>query len=313
MSSPKVSVVVITWNRREDVLETVRSVFEQPYQNLEVIVVDNGSTDGTAEALREAYPGVRVIALETNTGVSAGRNAGIVVAQGEIIFCLDSDANPGHDTLVNLVRRFEQDPDLGVINSKVVNAYTKKLGDCPGWVYSKKQMAKQDMEFLSWSLSETGAAIRKEVFDRAGVFWDKLFFLREGEELSLRVWDAGYKVLYYPKAVVYHRVSPRQRVAGVEYMYRDVMSSFFVCIARYPWWMLSFYLPLKLAAFLVQGIRRRRLKTVLQALLDVVRQLPALWRQRRPIRGDTARFYLRLQREQGPLSWDPISWLKYKA
>lgn len=277
-----------------------------------MIVVDNGSTDGTVEALHEAYPQVRVIALDSNTGISAGRNAGIVAAQGEVVFCLDSDASPDHDTLANLVSRFQKDPDLGVINSKIVNAYTKELGNGPGWAYTDRERA-IEVDFLSWSFSETGAAIRKEVFDRVGLFWEMLFFGREGEELSLRVWDAGYKILYCPEAVVYHRVSPQQRVAGVERLYCDVRNSFFVYLVRYPWWMLSFYVPLKLVASLVKGIRRHCLRTILQALLDVVRQLPALRRQRRPIRGDTARLLLRLQREHGPLSWDLVSWLRHKA
>lgn len=312
MDPPLVSVVIITWNRKEDVLETIQSVYDQAYQNFEIVVVDNASTDGTVEALRQAYPAVRLVALDRNLGV-AGRNAGIVVARGDIIFCLDSDASPGHDTLTNIVRKFQAEPEVGVINSKIVNAYTKELDPTAGWVYTEKVKADQDLEFLSWNLSEVGPGIRKQVFDQVGLFWEFLFFGCEGQEFSLRVWDAGYKVLYYPKAIVYHRVSPRMRVAGGERDCLFIRNTLYIYLVRYPWWMLILFVPLKTGASLIRGARRGYLRQVLQALLDVIRQLPALWEQRQPISNETACHYLKLQRQHGPLSWDLVSWFKYKT
>ena len=193
MELPLITVLIVTWNRKKDILETVQSIYEQAYQNFEIIVVDNSSNDGTVDTLCHVYPDVKIVPLDRNMGVSVGRNAGIAIAQGEIIFCLDSDASPGRDTLNNLVRKFQAEPRVGVINSKIVNAYTQTIDGGPGWVYSSKQKAQQYKEFLSFSFSETGAAIRKEVFDRVGLFWDFLFFGCEGQEFSLRVWDAGYE------------------------------------------------------------------------------------------------------------------------
>jgi GT2 family glycosyltransferase len=313
MAFPLVSVLVVTWNRREDTLETIRSVYEQAYQNFETVLVDNGSTDGTVDAVRQTYPEVRVVTLDRNIGISSGRNAGIVVARGDIIFCLDSDASLGHDTLTNLVRKFQAEPEVGVINSKIVNAYTKELDGGPGWVYTEKQKANQDVEFLSWNFSEGGAAIRKEVFDQVGLFWELLFFGCEGQEFSLRVWDAGYKVLYYPEAIVYHRASPQARVADDERDYLFFRNSLYIYLVRYPWWMLIWYAPLKTAVTLVRGARRGYLRQTLRALLDVVRRLPLLLKQRRPISDETARRHLKLQRQHGPLSWGLVSWFKHKA
>src|SRR5512142_1632994 len=105
MEFPLVTILIITWNRKNDVLETVQSIYDQSYQNFEIIVVDNGSNDGTVNALCDAYPGVKIVPLAQNMGVSAGRNAGIVVAQGEIIFCLDSDASLGRNSLKNMVQK----------------------------------------------------------------------------------------------------------------------------------------------------------------------------------------------------------------
>lgn len=313
MEAPLVSVLIITWDRKEDVLEAVQSVYDQVYPNFEIIVVDNASTDGTVEALRQAYPAVRLVALDRNLGVSDGRNRGIAVARGDIIFLLDSDGSLRHDTLTRIVHKLQAEPEVGVITCKILNAYTQELDHVAGWAFAEKAKADQDLEFFSCQFSEGGSAIRKEVFDQAGLFWDLLFFDREGEDLSLRVWDCDYKVLYWPKAIVYHRVSSQKRVAGGELLYFDLRNALYIYLVRYPWWMLSCFVPLKIGTSLVKGVRRGCLRRVLQALLDVIRQLPFLWKQRKPISTGTARYYLKLQRERGPLAWDLASWLKHKA
>jgi len=313
MEIPLVSVLVVTWNRKKDVLETVQSIYEQVYQNFEIIVVDNGSDDGTIDALRLFWPEVRVVALDRNMGISAGRNAGIKIARGEIIFCLDSDASLNYNALTNLVRRFQADSEIGVINSKIVNAFTKELDGGPGWAYSEKQKANQNEEFLSWSFSEGGAAIRKKVFDRVGLFWELLFFGCEGQEFSLRVWDAGYKVLYYPDSIVYHRASLQQRVAGKDRDSLFLKNNLYIYIARYPFWLLFLIGPLKIGAVLIRGAKRGYLLGVIKTLFEVVRTIPLLLKHRKPIQNPTALLYLRLQRQQGPLSWSLVSWLKHKV
>jgi GT2 family glycosyltransferase len=312
MGTPLISIVIVTWNRKEDILEAIQSIYDQDYRNFEVIVVDNNSTDGTVEALSRAYPAVRLVALDQNMGASGGRNAGIAVARGEIIFILDSDAALDKDTLSKIVHKFQIKPEVGVISCKFLNTHTGEL-DPYTWHCTESAKADQDLEFPCYQFSECGSAIRKEVLDQAGLFWDLLFFDREGEELSLRIWDAGYEVLYWPEVIVYHRASPEMRVAGCERLYFDLRNSLYIYLARYPWWMLACFVPLKMGTSLVKGARKGCLRQILQALLKVIRQLPTLWQQRRPISNKTARLYLKLQRDRGPLAWDLASWLKYKA
>jgi GT2 family glycosyltransferase len=313
LANPLVSIVIVTWNRKADVLETIRSVHEQSYRNIEVVVVDNASTDGTVEALKQMHPEVKVIPLEQNLGASAGRNPGISAAQGEIIFLLDSDASLGSDTIRNAVQKFQSRPDVGVIACKVVNASTKEIDRRGGWIFSEKDKVDQDREFLSFSFSECGCAIRKEVFSDAGLFWEALFIDGEGEELGLRIWDAGYAILYSPESVIYHRVSPNGRVAGCNRHYYKLRNMLYIYIVRYPWWMLPIYLPTKILVALVRASRRRCVKVILQAILDVVKKMPYLLKERRPVTTKTGREYFRLQREHGPWRWDLISWFKYKT
>jgi GT2 family glycosyltransferase len=313
MEDPLVSILIVTWNRKEDILETIQLIYDQVYQNFEIIVVDNGSTDGTVEALRDTYPEVKLIVFDRNKGICSGRNAGITSARGDIFFCLDSDASPDRDTLTNVVDRFKIEPEIGVINSKILNAYTNKIDLKSGWVYTEKDKADQDKEFLSYSFSEGGCAIKREVIEKVGLFWDFLFFGCEGLDYSLRVWDAGYKVLYYPKSIVYHRASPDKRVLGGEREALFLRNTLYIYLIHYPWWMLIAFVPLKTAASLLRGTKRGYLKESFHALFTVLQQLPYLWRQRKPISNTTAFRYLQLQRQHGPLRWDLASWFKYKT
>ena len=313
MDSLFVSVLLVTWNRKNDILETIRSIYAQDYPHFEIVVVDNGSIDGTVESLRQEFPDIKSIALDKNVGISMGRNVGIAAAKGDIIFCLDSDASPAPDAISNLVKKFDAAPDIGVINSKIVNAYSKVMDGGPGWVYSEKQKEKQDTEFLSWNFSEGGAAIRKQVIDQVGPFWDRLFFGCEGQELALRVWDAGYKILYYPSSIVYHRASEQQRVANKERDYLFFRNTLYIYIARYPWWMFMLLTPLKIGAVFIRFAKRKYLSLAFKALREVWDGLPLLLKERKPIKNDTARMYLKLLTEQGPLSWNLVSWFKYKA
>ncbi len=311
--SPLVSIVIVTWNRRDDVLETIRSIREQSYQNVEIVVVDNASTDGTVEELQRNHSEIKVICLQENLGASAGRNPGITAAQGEIVFLLDSDASLGKDTIRNAVRKFQSQSNIGVIACKVVNASTKQIDRTAGWIFSEKDKLDQDREFLSFSFSECGCAFRKEVFVDAGLFWEALFFGGEGEDLSLRIWDAGYAILYSPDCIIYHRVSPIERVTGSNRQYFKLRNMLYIYIVRYPWWMLPIYIPTKIAVSLVRAMNRGCFKVTLNAIWDVLKNLPYLLKERRPIKGQTGREYMRLQREHGPWRWDLISWLKYKT
>lgn len=311
--APALSIVIAAWNRKDDVLQTIRLLNEQDYRDFEIIVVDNGSTDGTSETVTASFPDVGLVRLAENRGATGGRNVGIEIARGEFILCLDSDASPECGALRTIVKKFRSDPLIGVVNSKVVNAATRDFDSVAGWAYSEKQKAKSGEEFFSHNFSETGCAIRKEALEKAGLFWERLFFGREGEELALRILDAGYKILYCPSVVVLHRASPQTRFTSTERRYYDFRNSLYIYLVRYPWWIILWLMPLKIAAECIKGIGQHKFDWIRNALRDVIREFPALMRERKPISNRTARIYLRFQRQQGSLSWNVLSWMKYKT
>lgn len=312
-SSALVSVLIITWNRREDVLGAVHSVYEQDYRSIEIIVVDNGSTDGTLVAIGEAFPEVKTIRLEGNLGVSVARNLGIEAASGEIVFCLDSDAQLGTHTLSAVVHRFEIQPQAGIINSRILDPHTKELASGPGWVYSDRQRAHQNEVFASWSFSEGGAAIRREVVEKVGPFWERLYFGCEGQDLSLRALDAGFITIYDPDSVVYHKMSHRSRIDGARRERFSLESTLSIYLVRYPWWMFLLLAPLRIGAVMIRAIRRGYTRAFMAGLRQIALSAPQLLRERRAIRWETAINYLHLQMKHGPLSWDLASWIRNKT
>lgn len=307
---PLVSVIIVTWNRKEDMIVTITSVYEQDYKQFEIIVVDNGSTDGTVSMLCEQFPDVRVIALEKNVGASGGRNPGIRAAQGDVVFLLDSDASLAPNTLSQIVARFMNDASIGGITCKILVESTKQI-DPYSWLFTEHDKAFQNVEFDSYAFSEGASAFRRSVFTTGELFWDFLFYGREGEELAVRLWDKGCRIIYYPAAVVYHRVSPRTRVINDRQLFYDLRNALAIYIRNYPWWFLLLVSPLKIASSLVKGLKYRNLYFFFEALSNTVSHMPYLLQQRAPIGNDNAWKYLRIQRKHGPFRWSLATWLTY--
>ena len=307
-----ISVVIVTWNRKQEVLAALRSIDEQDYHPVETIVVDNASVDGTVEAIREQFPGVHLIQLDRNLGVSSGRNPGFKAASGSIIFVLDSDATLEKNTLTSIADRFCDEPHLGIITCKFINGRTLKLDDIT-WIFSQHAKADADTEFICSTFCSAGVAIRKEVFDKVGFFWDQLYFKRAEDEFSIRVLNANYDILYYPRAIVFHHVSSHGRLGSAEREYYDLRNALFIYLVHFPVWMIVGFGSLKIATSLIRGIRHGYVTRDISALLSVAKDFSWLMQCRVPIEAETARRYCRLQRERGSLSWGVLSWILNKT
>src|SRR5262249_51136876 len=198
-------------------------------------------------------------------------------------FFLDSDASPAPETLGVVADKLIERPDVAGIACKVLNAETRAFDDTAGWIFSENDKADSDREFLSFSFSGCGSAFRTAVLRDVGGFWDLLFMMREEEELSLRILERGHEILYCPEAIVYHRVSHRVRVAGGRREYFDCRNALFTYLARYPWWMVGVFAPVRIGVATLRGVRRGHLGPVVSAVVDVVRNLPGVLAERRPI------------------------------
>src|SRR5437016_2987592 len=118
----QVGIVILNWNGGEVLQECVRSVFALRYPSFEVIIVDNGSTDGSAEMLRERYPSVLLLENDKNLGFAAGNNRGIALALergNDYVMILNNDTIVEPDCLRLLVRRAQSNSRIGAVSPKI--------------------------------------------------------------------------------------------------------------------------------------------------------------------------------------------------
>jgi GT2 family glycosyltransferase len=196
-----VSVVVLSWNRCESLQESLRRVEEELGGRGQVIVVDNGSSDGSPEMVRREFPRAELVVLPSNVGVAA-LNVGITASRGEVVVLLDDDSYPLPGAFRALQEVFAGDPMLGIAACRIESP----VGAGAHWPGPGVPAGAEVVTFVG-----CGAGLRREIFARSGMF-DGRFFLYANElDLALRVANAGYTVRYFPCIAFYHAVSPSNR------------------------------------------------------------------------------------------------------
>jgi glycosyltransferase involved in cell wall biosynthesis len=217
MSRPLVSVIVPAYNREDYLGEALDSVCAQGYDPLEVIVADDGSTDGTARVAC-GYPGVRLLSL-AHGGVSAARNAAIAASRGALLAFLDSDDLwvPGKlDAQVGLL---ERNPHIGYCLCRMWN-FLESGCSAPAWVGSER------IDCVSGSWSVTSMVVRREIFDRIGGF-DTAFTWGEDTDWLIRARASGIAYACLPEVYL------RRRVHGTNLsLLRESDSPFILRLAR---------------------------------------------------------------------------------
>lgn len=211
---PTVDVVLLSWNRLEDTLAAVNSVLTQDVDSLSLWIVDQGSGPQQISSLRElsnTHPEVHLIELPHNVGVPAGRNIGIKAGAADFIVSLDNDAifDSTH-ALTMAVECLVSDPRLGAVAFRALDHETGEL-DLGSWAYPKALMDASEPVPVTRFVG-VGHAIRRSAFTEAGGYDEELFFCEEELDLSYRLIDRGYSILYDPAIVVLHKRSPEDRI-----------------------------------------------------------------------------------------------------
>jgi GT2 family glycosyltransferase len=197
----KASIIILNWNKAEDTCEAIESVAKQDYEDKEIIVVDNASRDDSVNIIKGRFNDVKMICLKKNIGCPSGRNVGAKAASGDILFFLDDDGLYKEDNLISkTIRVFEARQNLGALYFKVSNFFTNK-DDNPLCRDSKHIQVAQ----YSASFRGGASAIRGDLFKNLGGYPDDFFRQCEERYLSLKMYSAGYYILYYPKLTMIHK------------------------------------------------------------------------------------------------------------
>jgi GT2 family glycosyltransferase len=255
----RVVVIVPNWNRKGYLEACLRSLLAQDFTDHTVILVDNGSRDGSLEYVQREFPQVRVIANETNLGFAKANNQALVASRSEFVATLNNDAWADPKWLGELVRAMEAHPQVGMCASKMLLADQAEIVDSAGIAV--------DRVGIAWGLDGgasddglpcapvpafspcAGAALyRRAMLDEIGLFDEDFFAYLEDVDLAWRAQWAGWQCLIVPSAVVYHAHSATSREGYLTRKSRLLgrNKAWMVC-KNFPFPALLWYAPLILA------------------------------------------------------------------
>lgn len=226
---PELSVVIPSWNTRDYLAACLRTLAAAEKPTTEVIVVENGSVDGSWELLRDEHPEVRVIRNETNEGFARGSNQGMRVARGRYVLLLNTDTEVAPDAIARLLAFLESHPEHGAVAPRLVHRdgrTQRTVQEFPTlatalffstplerWFPNSPELRRYflrdwDQE-SSREVDQPPAAVlllRKSVLDQVGLFDEELWLFYNDVDLAKRIHAAGWKTYYLAEAKVLHHV-----------------------------------------------------------------------------------------------------------
>jgi GT2 family glycosyltransferase len=220
--TPFTYIIILNWNGWQDTIECVESCLKLTYPNFRILIVDNGSTDGSESILRERFPSIDLIQSGKNLGFAGGNNAGIrhVLEQGaDYIWLLNNDTIVDPSALNELVRVAQSDAEIGIVGSKIYYYDSPNIiWFAGGWLRNWSgtggnigQLKEDDEQYNAVTEVDfiTGCSllIKREVVAKIGLMDEHFFLIFEEVDWNQRVKEQGYKILYVPSSKVWHKVS----------------------------------------------------------------------------------------------------------
>lgn len=214
--SPLVSVIILNWNGKKFLHTCLSSLTQITNPRIEIIVVDNNSSDDSVLFMKENFPKVRVIASRKNNGFAGGNNIGARAATGQYLLFLNNDTKVTKIFLIPMIEAYKRDSSIGCIQPemRVMNhpdlldeagAYLTMSGFLYHYGYRKEyRLSMYRTTRVVFSAKGACMLIPKRAFDQVGGFDEDFFIFFEETDLCHRLWLAGYKVVYQPDSYMYH-------------------------------------------------------------------------------------------------------------
>jgi hypothetical protein len=275
----KVSVVVVNWNRMRDLRDTLMSVRSQGYRDLELTVVDNCSTDGSAEMVKQDFPEANLIRLEKPVSATQSYNMAMKRSKGDVIVILDNDVVLGGGWIRQVVEELENDPRVGAVASRIVNFYTgEEIWGFGG--FAREEYSHKGFECTTFI--GCAAAVSKKVLQEVGYYPEEFEIYVNEADLAARVLRAGYRIKYNPALVAFHKISQSQRRRGRKLFY-NTRNFIWYYWRYYPFAQALIATGVRIVVGLFEAIRERSLRLYLSALKEALLGLPSQFRIRTPL------------------------------
>lgn len=219
---PRVSIIILNWNGKEDTCQCIKSSQKIEYSNYEIIVVDNGSQDDSVEYFKQQFPEIFLIETKANLGYAGGNNQGISYALSngaDFVFILNNDATVDPFIINNLIKVAESNPNAGILGAKIYHfSEPQKIWFAGGaWLPETANfthLGVGEKDSPQWNQVRNidyacGCAllVRSEVFKKIGLFESKFFLTWEETDFCYRARRSGFECLLVPDAHVWHKVS----------------------------------------------------------------------------------------------------------
>jgi len=201
-----VSIIIVNYNGKSFLYDCLYSLYSITYDDYEVILIDNHSSDGSVDFVKQNFPNVVIKQLEQNFGFAKANNIGADIAKGDLLLFLNNDTKVTEEFLEPLVTEMKSD-EIAICQSLLLkpDGEVDSAGDFVD-KYGRAYNSKKIPHNTSSILSARGACmlVKKDVFDVLGKFDERFFVSFEDVDLGWRAWIYGYKVVVVPKSIVYH-------------------------------------------------------------------------------------------------------------
>ena len=211
-SLKKVTAIIVNWNDKNVIVECIQSLLDQDRNQIDIIISDNGSEDGSVEFLRRSFPSIEIIENRENLGFGSAINRGLSVARGDYLLFLNSDLKLSSKCVGELVKLLESDSNAGGVIPKILHIDQKNTINSLGVLINYTGIAypnllgQKDPNWTEPFESACGGIfmLRREVYETVGGFDEDLFLYHEDHDLSWRIRLAGWRLKVEPQAVMYH-------------------------------------------------------------------------------------------------------------
>ena len=259
------TVIIPCYNSKKHIDTCLKSLKKQTFKGFGIIIVDNGSTDGTSDYVKEKYPEVKLIALPENTGFANAVNVGIKAADTEYVFLLNDDTACDEDAISMLVSSISRSEKIFSVQAKMMQMKKPELiDDCGdyysalGWAFSSGRDKESNYirkRTLLTSACAGAAMYRRKLFDEIGYFDEAHFCYLEDIDVGYRARLKGYHNVCEPAAVVYHEGSAssgsRYNAFKVEL---TAANNLYLIYKNMPLWQIVINLPFIIAGILIKHV-----------------------------------------------------------
>ena len=294
---PEMSIIIVNWNGKRFLDDCLGSLRRQTFRNFETILVDNGSSDGSAEYIQSRFPEVRLVVLNENRGFTGGNLAGYELASGTIVVLLNNDTEAAPAWLEEIHKASTLHPNAGSFASKMMYFDDRdRIENCGfdlGTFGATLELGRDELDSSHWkALREVfgacggAVAYRRSMLDQIGFLDPDFFMVYEDVDLSFRAQLHGYGCIHIPTAIVFHRYraslgagSPRQ----VFYSQRNIE---FVYFKNMPLGLILQTLPQRFLYEIgaaIHSIGQGSAGPFVRSKLNAIKHFPSLWRKRREI------------------------------